>query len=50
MDIDDLKYVLSTLEYGLADCEDVDGSAEKHYNSFANAIDIVKKQIEEIKK
>lgn len=41
----DLEYILSALEYGLNDCEDENGSSERHYNTFQNTIDLVKNMI-----
>lgn len=42
MNRNDLEYLLDTLEYGLNNCNDNNGDTQTHYNSFANAIEIVK--------
>lgn len=36
------KYVAEALEYALHKCIDVNGDAETHYNTLANAIEVVK--------
>ena len=38
----DKKYVIEALEYALNKCINVDGNAEIHYNTLANAIEVVK--------
>ena len=38
----DKKYVTEALEYALHKCIDVNGNAETHYNTLANAIELVK--------
>ena len=38
----DEKYVIEALEYALHGCTDNNGNAETHYNTLANAIDVVK--------
>ena len=38
----DKKYLIEALEYALDKCNDVDGNAETHYNTLANAIEVVK--------
>jgi len=38
----DKKYVIKALEYALHGCTDNNGNAETHYNTLANAIDVVK--------
>lgn len=38
----DKKYVIEALEYALHKCIDVDGNSETHYNTLANAIEVVK--------
>lgn len=38
----DKNYVIYALEYALHKCNDVDGNAETHYNTLANAIEVVK--------
>jgi hypothetical protein len=41
----DLEYLLETLNYGLNDCDDKNGNIETHFNSFANAINIVQDEL-----
>ena len=41
----DLEYLLETLNYGLNDCYDKNGNAETHFNSFANAINVVQDEL-----
>ena len=38
----DKNYVIEALEYALHKCINVDGNAETHYNTLANAIEVVK--------
>lgn len=38
----DKKYVIEALEYALHGCTDNNGNAETHYNTLANAIEVVK--------
>lgn len=38
----DKKYVIEALEYALYKCIDADGNTETHYNTLANAIQVVK--------
>lgn len=38
----DKNYVIEALEYALHKCIDVDGNTETHYNTLANAIEVVK--------
>lgn len=38
----DKNYVIEALEYALHKCIDVNGDSETHYNTLANAIDVVK--------
>ena len=38
----DKKYVIEALEYALHKCIDANGNAETHYNTLANAIEVVK--------
>lgn len=38
----DKKYVIEALEYALHKCIDVNGDSETHYNTLANAIEVVK--------
>ncbi|MBD3197991.1 MAG: hypothetical protein GF317_23275 [Candidatus Lokiarchaeota archaeon] len=41
----DLEFLLETLNYGLNDCEDKNGNPETHFNSFANAINVVQDEL-----
>ena len=41
----DLEYLLETLNYGLNDCDDKNGNTETHFNSFANAINLVQDEL-----
>ena len=41
----DLEYLLETLNYGLNDCDDRNGNTETHFNSFANAINVVQDEL-----
>lgn len=41
----DLEYLLETLKYGLNDCDDKNGNTETHFNSFANAINVVQDEL-----
>ena len=41
----DLEYLLETLKYGLNDCDDSNGNTETHFNSFANAINVVQDEL-----
>ena len=45
MDKDKLKHVLEALNYGLNDCVDIKWNTETHYNTFANAIEVIKDQL-----
>ena len=38
----DKKYVIQVLEYALHKCINVNGHAESHFNTLANAIEVVK--------
>jgi hypothetical protein len=39
----DKKFVIQALEYALHKCINVNGHAESHFNTLANAIEVVKK-------
>jgi len=39
---EDRDYLIETLEYGLHKCIDANGDSQTHFNSFANALEIVK--------
>lgn len=39
---EDKDYLIETLEYGLHKCIDANGDSQTHFNSFANALEIVK--------
>ena len=41
----ELEYLLEALNYGLNDCVDLSGNTEAHYNQFANAIEVVKDEL-----
>jgi len=45
MEKEDLESLLETLKYGLNYCDDRNGNTEKHFNSFANAINIVEYEL-----
>lgn len=45
MKVEDLKYILETLNYGLESCIDQNNSIETHYNQFANAISLVEDEV-----
>lgn len=41
----DLEYILKALNYGLFDCDDHKEDKSTHYNLFANAIELVEKEL-----
>lgn len=41
----DLEYLLETLNYGLNNCDDSNSNTETHFNSFANAINLVQDEL-----
>ena len=45
MEKKDLEYILSTLEYALNKCTCPKGEQEHSYNLFANAINVIKDEL-----
>ena len=42
---EDLEYLKETLEYALNDCPVKDGDHSTHFNTFANALELIKDEL-----